>query len=257
MNLNNIVRTIQTYKNPLWFYAVCMKLVQGPLAKLSLRNGLHFYVRVQNTDWYVIHEVYAKNTYDEALKGLDPTNSVVIDIGGFIGDFSIKASRLARHVYTYEPEKDNYRLLNMNVQENNIKNITARPYGISDKPGSFSIYVSDTNSSCNTMYSELSKNAVSTQSIECVTLADECKKYRITNIDLLKLDCEGAEFDILMSIPDSLLTKINKIIFEYQDMVEKNKTHQKLIQHLETHGFHSKIIDQMDNKTGTILAWRD
>ena len=45
-------------------------------------------------------------------------------------------------------------------------------------------------------------------------LSDIFKENDIDNCDLLKLDCEGAEYDILYNTPEEILNKIDQMAIE-------------------------------------------
>jgi len=50
--------------------------------------------------------------------------------------------------------------------------------------------------------------------VQCLTLAEVFKENNINNCDLLKLDCEGAEYDILFNTPKEILIKIDQMAIE-------------------------------------------
>ena len=59
--------------------------------------------------------------------------------------------------------------------------------------------------------------------VEQITLSDYFIKNNIDNIDFLKIDTEGYEFEVLMGAKD-VLSKISIVLFEhhYDDMIAKN-----------------------------------
>jgi hypothetical protein len=54
------------------------------------------------------------------------------------------------------------------------------------------------------------------------------------------MDCEGAEYPILLNTPDELLKKIDRIVLEYHDNVT-DYTHQDLKKFLSEGGYKVKI----------------
>ena len=50
--------------------------------------------------------------------------------------------------------------------------------------------------------------------VDCTTLPDIFEKQKLEKIDLLKLDCEGAEVEILKTVSDELLHRIRQIVME-------------------------------------------
>ena len=59
--------------------------------------------------------------------------------------------------------------------------------------------------------------------VEQITLSDYLTKHDIGNVDLLKIDTEGYEFEVLIGAKD-VLSKISIVLFEhhYDDMITKN-----------------------------------
>lgn len=53
--------------------------------------------------------------------------------------------------------------------------------------------------------------------VEMISLGTLMKRFNLTHIDLLKLDIEGAEFELLEATPDSILQSITQITVEFHD----------------------------------------
>lgn len=87
--------------------------------------------------------------------------------------------------------------------------------------------------------------------IETITLETLCEENNIEFIDILKIDIEGAEYDVLENLPDSFFSKIGQITVEFHDFVDpklKPKT-QEIINKMVSLGFNyiSKPINYMHN----------
>ena len=66
------------------------------------------------------------------------------------------------------------------------------------------------------------------------------ESFELEKVDVLKLDIEGAELDVLESIPDSLLRKIDQITVEFHDFIPGYATLNRIEQtrgRLEASGF--------------------
>ena len=55
------------------------------------------------------------------------------------------------------------------------------------------------------------------EEVNSITLEDVLDNNEIGSCDLLKMDCEGAEYEILFSTPKSTLARIRNISLEYHD----------------------------------------
>ena len=53
--------------------------------------------------------------------------------------------------------------------------------------------------------------------VETISLATLMQRLGIAKVDILKLDIEGAEFDLIASTPDQILQRINQITVEFHD----------------------------------------
>ncbi len=70
------------------------------------------------------------------------------------------------------------------------------------------------------------------------------------------MDCEGAEYPILMDSPSKTLGMIDRIIMEYHDLGE-GRNHQVLIPYLENEGFRvSKYPNVIHEELGYLFATR-
>ena len=61
-------------------------------------------------------------------------DAVVVDIGAHIGFFSVMAAKIARELYSFEPNPDNV-LLRTNLAINGIGNVVVAQEAVADKPG--------------------------------------------------------------------------------------------------------------------------
>ena len=205
----------------------------------KLRGGVKFIARPFTHDKFVISEVWTDHVYDPAGFEIKSTDTVV-DVGAYIGDFTIFAARKARQgrVLAIEPFPDNYNLLQKNIRINNLRNVIAINKALSDENGTEKIYIAKINSGGHSTVKEY----ISGDSLEVrsVTLSRIITDYKVKKIDFLKMDCEGAEYKILFGTPKSILNKVDKIVMEYHT-VGKDKNVEYLTKFLCRSGFEVKL----------------
>lgn len=170
------------------------------------------------------YEFYYYGHYNSA--NINYKNRCVIDIGSFIGDTAIYFAKNGAEVYGFEPVKKNFeyafKLLELNPE---IKHkIHFFNYGVSDKPGKLTI---DSMNSTNDY-----RNSQDSYEVNILTLNDILNEYNIKP-DILKIDCEGCEFNIILNTD---LSNFNDIIFEHHT-IYVNKDYNLLINKLESQGF--------------------
>jgi len=148
--------------------------------------------------------------FKEEYSFLPVENRVVIDIGSNIADSSIYfALKGAKKVIGIEPLPKNYNQAKKNIMINNLSNkILLINVGISDKKGLIKINSEKSGTTC-----FLEKDDNNGTDITLMTLEDI---IRSENSDLvLKMDCEGYEYNAILSTPNKILKKFSHIQIEY------------------------------------------
>jgi FkbM family methyltransferase len=208
----------------------------GKKVVLTMRN---------DGDYAIAHELFLDHQYrycDEALK---KAKNTVIDIGGHLGFFSLYASLLNPKVpiYSFEPHIGNFDLLKKNLKDNRVKNVTAKNLAVSDKIGEVDLLISKEDLNHSIVHAIEPTDEV--QKVQTITLKKIFDRHNIGHCDLLKIDCEGAEFAILEDSPPELFDKVSHIFLEYHDWVPR-KDHKQLKKLLEARGF--KVQDFPNSK---------
>ncbi len=165
-----------------------------------------------------VSEIFMTDCYVRDLAFPLPNNPVVIDVGGFIGDFALYAvKRLnARRVIVCEPSPRNWALLLKNIANNGYEDrIEAVNKAVTD--GRNTMMNIDAPDECQCMVSAYCPSDQSLSAVPGISLADLLRDHAIESVDLLKIDCEGGEYEILQSIPADVLSRIRNIVFEYHD----------------------------------------
>jgi FkbM family methyltransferase len=177
----------------------------------GLRNPV--IVRGKTTDIYIFEKIFILEDYNIAsLTNLNP--KFIIDGGAYVGYSSIFfANKFPDSlVIAVEPEKSNFAILEKNTfQYVNIKRINT---GIWNK--NTLLKVKDLNVG---HYGFIVEEAHGNDdySIKAITISDICREYNHNEIDILKLDTEGAEKEIFSSNFDDWLSKTKMIIIELHD----------------------------------------
>lgn len=254
MTLRTLLNTIKCYQNPIKYYALFSGIYLPKITSLRLRSGEIFYVRPKKLDHCTLSEIYVGQVYQNALEGLSRRQSVVVDIGAHIGDFTLLASKRAKTVFAYEPEKDTLALCKKNIKVNKRENIFLKNYAVCGKSGTRKLYSSSTTTSSSSLFPR--KEHRTYQEVQCVTLSSQIKEHKISRLDLLKLDCEGSEYEILKSLKFDHWRKINSIILEYHLWQETDYSLQDLTSLLKRHSFSIISIKRINAKRGILFAKR-
>lgn len=152
------------------------------------------------------------------LKKISKFNpSVIFDGGANIGKYSLLINQLIPHVkiFSFEPVENTFEILKKNVD--GVDNIIPVGFGLykDNCTKEINIYPSHGHSSLVDIQG-WKYDAKEKQIIKLVNGDDFMKKNQITEIDLLKLDVEGVEYDALLGFDEHIEKgKIKMIQFEY------------------------------------------
>lgn len=142
-------------------------------------------------------------------------NSIVFDIGGYKGDFaSSMTNKYACTVYIFEPIPEFYSI----IENRFLKNKKIKPYrfGLSGTNSFEKISMSDNGSS---VYID-DANGVT---IELKDAVDFILENNIANIDLVKINIEGSEYELLEKlIEKNMINRFKNIQVQFHDFIIEN-----------------------------------
>lgn len=159
--------------------------VERPLG-FDHKTGLAF--RKDTADQRTIAEI------ERSYGWLDVENKVVLDIGAHIGSFSKWAhSKGAQQIYAVEPDDCNRELLKKNVPFNNVAIIPAAAVGLQPIGGKTMLYYTRRGFSHGMNSTQQFQGRIGIE-VNAVAFHDLILHYRP---DVVKIDCEGGEYDFL------------------------------------------------------------
>jgi FkbM family methyltransferase len=166
-------------------------------------------------------------------------NSVVVDLGANEGSFSHEIiKRFGCTVFAAEPIKS------VSARTGTHPRLTVLNCGIGKETGEVTINVF--RDRCASLLPPRPNEAATGEKIEVVTFSRFLSLTGVFEVDLLKLDIEGAELDVLDSIDDETLRRIRQITVEFHDYPDTARRVDSIRQRLRAAGFHD-ICFSLDN----------
>jgi FkbM family methyltransferase len=207
---------------------------------------------------YPLYDIFINKCYKKDVCSVQE-GDVVFDIGSNLGLFSYHAvCEGARKVYSFEPGVPQYKSIVENF--GSMSQISIENLAVSDLSGEIIFYVHPTLSIMSS--TSLDKDGFRSSdgyiktSCKSVNLHEYCLENAIEKIDYLKMDCEGAEYKIVESLPENFLsTSVSKICMEYHD--NKDNKVQHIVDKLLRCGFsldRSDIIEGQE--VGILYGWK-
>ncbi len=140
---------------------------------------------------------------------------VVFDIGAHIGLYAIPASGVISQgglVYAFEPSAANRIYFQKHLEYNRISNIILLPYLVGDEINKEQVfYESRAVDPSNSLNPKKNIRRYSKVLREQITLDDFAKEYKVSP-DVIKIDVEGAEYNVLKGA-NEIIKKYSPVIF--------------------------------------------
>ncbi|MEI6205641.1 MAG: FkbM family methyltransferase [Desulfuromonadales bacterium] len=213
--LKHLLQSIEVFTNFITFLRLIFGFYTDSCAVLRTRSGLSIRVRNNRWDARIMAETYLDRCYPGMFAPL-PVNPLVVDIGGYIGDFTLYAAHeLGARVVVYEPTPENYALLKENIALNALEDrVTCHNAGVGSSDGRLTLNVTRGDGALHVsgfLYADASERIT----VPAVSMSTVFADNDLTHIDLLKIDCEGGEYDIIGAMTGSHFERIDRIVFEY------------------------------------------
>lgn len=163
--------------------------------KAKLPDGHRILLRNTTNDIEIIDEVYLMDIYHKYYK--PKPGDIIFDVGAHIGSYTLKAHSYigsSGYIYTFEPEPENFYLLQRNVAINDFKNVKTFNYALSVRHGTLIFFKDSENTG---MCSATLKKGNLHFAAKTITLDHFTNYYDIKKVNFLKVDVEGHEYEVL------------------------------------------------------------
>ncbi|MCL4560461.1 MAG: FkbM family methyltransferase [Chloroflexi bacterium] len=205
---------------------------------ITLRGGgLKLNVRGKMDVWSV-KEAFIDRLYEKHGTVLQD-GWTILDIGAGIGEFTLCAAHgyPRSMVYAFEPFTESHTLLCQNIEQNQATNVRVSTEAVWSYTGTLALDLSNVEPlQLQTLSPEQVLPSNGHRNVACISLADVLSHLDGKQVDLMKLDCEGAEYPILLNAEDGTLERIRRIVMEYHDNVSQH-THRDLVDFLTGKGY--------------------
>ncbi len=191
------------------------------------------------------------------LSLLEP-GMTVFDVGANLGTYALLAARRvgpSGRLHAFEPGPATADRLRGNVRLNGLSNVVVNQAAVSDRAGVITLYLQD-DSDCNT----LTAGAGTPVQVPALTLDDYVGTHNLGQVDVLKMDVEGAEVTALrgggrlLAAPRAPLILLE---FNPQALEKAGSSVSELRQLLEGHAYRCHALQAYDGGSYyNVLAWQ-
>lgn len=257
-------------KVPLWMRLLRMYSLHTPFQRGIYRVALWSYqhlpvpdVEVETTLdqslWvtlrlpiWVDYNIYCLGLYEAPLtrffiRSLRP-DSVILDVGAYIGQYTLLAAKYAPkgQVIAFEPHPESFARLTAHLARNNLENVLALQKAVGQQAGYAPLHLSEQAFDSQIM----SQQSNETIEVEMTTLDEITHGLELQNLDLVKIDVEGAEGAILRGAEQVLSRLRPLLIVEIDRSREKSwgDAPESVLGHLRQLGYTLYFLEGWDIK---------
>ena len=183
-------------------------------------SGRDVFYRSGTADPFVLNQILfrrGKKAEYYVPPALNP--KVILDLGSNIG-----ASVLYFHerfpdakIFGFEPHPDTFRVLQKNVE--GLTGVTVFNCGLGATNQRIAARADQVNFGAFNTRGEFKDRGYPESPVECEVrrLDDVLRELGIAQVDLIKIDCEGAEADVFSTLPDEVLKRCQWIVGEFHN----------------------------------------
>jgi FkbM family methyltransferase len=222
----------------LWRYRNLFQNVGNPFEYLFDKfhdrgRTLHFVTKpnklafdVPASLFQVFKEIFMADVYNiRALARVLPDDPLVIDIGANAGFFDILLLSKTKNaqIYAYEPLSSNIEHMRSVASSNRRfdKSVSINPLAVTGAACEMlRLYAQDTddNQVVASSLKDFSSDNTKELWVPAISFADIMSGMPRTKVDLLKMDCEGSEYEIILNTPPDIVCRIEKMLIEVHNI---------------------------------------
>jgi len=203
---------------------------------LSTKYGL-YYTHASNI-FSLFREFYEIENIMPKLVGKD---TVFVDVGAYLGLYTVWACRRARRVISVEPNPAALAYLKVNIALNECSNVTVVPKALSDRRGYTKLKIPEAGEKgFIPMHSSIVRDFEEAfeVKVEMDTLDNVLEEVGVDSVDVLKIDVEGAEGLVVRGAEKAL--KEAKAV-----LIEIWPENMWVVGYLKNSGYKLEIIDHV------------
>jgi FkbM family methyltransferase len=186
---------------------------------ILLSNGFDVRVKCRlnkGTDISLLAEIFVRKVYGDDFKG-----KTILDVGAYNGDSAIHFAKSgAAFVIGLEPDPQNYELAVENLRLNRLEDqVKLFNLALSPTPGESVLSINSPAPNISRVEKKGTKNseALSVATTSLKELVDYLRYLGHGQIDVMKMNCEGCEYDIIANLPPEILESMQAIILEFHE----------------------------------------
>jgi len=161
------------------------------------------------------------------IEQITKKGDVILDVGANIGYLSLvfaHSTGSGGKVYSFEPEQNNYNKLLKNISLNSYNNIESHKIAFSNKETKIKLFKSkDNNLGSHSLIYNPDVLDEEFEFVDTITCDKFITDNNIMQVDIIKIDVEGAEYEVLQGMTNTLELFRPLIIMEINNPIQEKR----------------------------------
>jgi FkbM family methyltransferase len=213
------------------------------------RHHYKYFCRIGKGDFLPGHEGYI------LTKFTPKEGDIVIDIGAHIGRYTITSSKQIGNtgkVVAIEADPDNFELLKRNIALNNLTNVLPLNYAVFSTRTRIKLYEQSASAKYNSVMLTRAAKTKNYVEVNADTLDSILKHNGINQVNWIKIDVEGAEFEVLKGSAETLSRENISLLVEVHNI--KDPSHYRnIVDFLNHHNYEITFEQRYDSGESHII----
>ena len=179
----------------------------------------------------------------------------VIDIGAHIGRYTITSSKQvgdSGKVVAIEADPDNFELLKRNIALNNLINVLPLNYAVFSTKTRMKLYEQSASAKYNSLMLARAAKTKNYVEVDADTLDNILKLNRVNQVNWIKIDVEGAEFEVLKGSAETLSNEDLSLFVEIHNIEDPSHYH-NIIDFLNHHNYEITFEQHYDSSESHVI----
>ena len=186
------------------------------------KDHYQYYCRIGKGDFLPGHEGHIVGRFTPK------EGDIVIDIGAHIGRYTITSSKQVGNtgkVVAIEADPDNFEILKRNIALNNLTNVLPLNYAVFSTRTRIKLYEQSASAKYNSVMLTRAAKTKNYVEVNADTLDSILKQNGINQVNWIKIDVEGAEFEVLKGSTEMLSGENVSLFVEIHNINDPSHYH--------------------------------
>jgi FkbM family methyltransferase len=207
------------------------------------RHHYQYFCRIGRGDFLPGHESYI------LTKFTPKEGDTVIDIGAHIGRYTITSSKQVGNtgkVVAIEADPDNFQLLKRNIALNNLTNVLPLNYAVFSTRTRMKLYEQSASAKYNSLMLTRAAKTKNYVEVNADTLDSILQLNEVSQVNWIKIDVEGAEFEVLKGSTKTLSGENVSLLIEIHN-IEDPSHYDHIVDFLKYHNYEMTFEQRYDD----------